>query len=136
MKYVCAALVALACCGCSSPVADISDPALAMAWIHERVRYVSDADVWGRDYWQLPETTLRLGTGDCEDFCILFMKIMGESCSLVTVKGGDGTHAMVEYSDVQYDVSGCQAIPEGLPVESRYSYAQTMSWAFMDSIFN
>lgn len=28
------------------------------------------------DYWQSPEETIKLGTGDCEDFTILWMKLM------------------------------------------------------------
>ena len=35
------------------------------------IRYASDDDVYGHEYWQSPAKTLRQRTGDCEDFAIL-----------------------------------------------------------------
>jgi len=42
-------------------------------WIHQTIKYKSDGDYKGSDFWQLPEETLKLKTGDCEDVSILFM---------------------------------------------------------------
>jgi predicted transglutaminase-like cysteine proteinase len=36
-------------------------------WVNSILRYRSDDG----DYWQPPETTLKLGTGDCEDYALL-----------------------------------------------------------------
>jgi len=37
--------------------------------VYTKIRYVPEPD--GIDYWQLPEETEALGTGDCEDMAIL-----------------------------------------------------------------
>ncbi len=50
---------------------------LAYYWVSNNIMYVSDMDMWGvRDYWQLPSTTIRLGTGDCEDQAILLASLL------------------------------------------------------------
>lgn len=50
-------------------------------WVSLHVSYKSDQNVHGAiDYWQLPSETLKLGTGDCEDFAILL-------CSLLRANG-------------------------------------------------
>jgi hypothetical protein len=39
--------------------------------------YVYDKDRWGvEDYWQTPEQTITLGTGDCEDHAILLQSLL------------------------------------------------------------
>ncbi len=46
-------------------------------WVSLHVSYKSDQNVHGvRDYWQLPSETLKLGTGDCEDFAILLCSLL------------------------------------------------------------
>jgi len=46
-------------------------------WVAYNVRYMSDIDRWGEeDYWQLPGTTIQLGTGDCEDQAILLTSLI------------------------------------------------------------
>ena len=46
-------------------------------WVADHVTYRSDSTVHGtRDYWQLPAETMVLGTGDCEDFAILFCSLL------------------------------------------------------------
>lgn len=41
--------------------------------VRRRVRY--KAEPKGRDHWQKPEETLKLGTGDCDDFAILTLSM-------------------------------------------------------------
>ena len=42
-----------------------------------KIKYKRDIEVHNLpDYWQSPDETVELGTGDCEDFTILWMKIM------------------------------------------------------------
>lgn len=52
-------------------------------FFNSRVRFVNDADLWGRqDYWATPVEFLCRGAGDCEDFAIakyFTLKAMGIS---------------------------------------------------------
>ena len=76
----------------------------AYYWVSENIRYMRDEQRWGaRDYWQLPSTTIRLGTGDCEDQAILLtsllraLKLPRENVRLVIGPTERGTyHAWVE----------------------------------------
>lgn len=46
-------------------------------WVAFNIRYMRDEDRWGQiDYWQLPGTTISLGTGDCEDQAILLASLI------------------------------------------------------------
>ncbi|MFP3880157.1 MAG: transglutaminase-like cysteine peptidase [Dehalococcoidia bacterium] len=50
-------------------------------WVAANVQYKSDEEQWGVDeYWQTPDETLSLQSGDCEDFAILL-------CTLLRVYG-------------------------------------------------
>jgi hypothetical protein len=60
------------------------------------------------DYWQLPEETITKGTGDCEDFCILFMYLLKNKLeienSLTLIKPNKKTvHTVVYYSNQYSD---------------------------------
>jgi len=58
-------------------------------WVAANVEYKSDEEQWGVDeYWQTPEETLSLRTGDCEDFAILL-------CTLLRAYGIDEEHIYV-----------------------------------------
>ncbi|MEM2240562.1 MAG: transglutaminase domain-containing protein [Candidatus Bathyarchaeia archaeon] len=49
----------------------------AYYWVSKNIRYMYDKERWGSiDYWQLPSTTIRLGTGDCEDQAILLVSLL------------------------------------------------------------
>jgi hypothetical protein len=54
------------------PTATTSPPLSVNAWVNRHVRYVADL----KDRWQPPGETLKLGTGDCEDFAILKRAIL------------------------------------------------------------
>lgn len=46
-------------------------------WVVDHIEYESDGSQWGEDdYWQLPATTILLGTGDCEDQAILLTSLI------------------------------------------------------------
>jgi hypothetical protein len=46
-------------------------------WVCAHVHYRSDSEIHGvGDYWQLPTETLKLSTGDCEDYAILLCTLL------------------------------------------------------------
>ena len=46
-------------------------------WVAANIDYMSDEERWGiEEYWQTPEETLSLCTGDCEDFAILLRTLL------------------------------------------------------------
>ena len=76
----------------------------AYLWVSENIGYMRDSQRWGKDeYFQLPSTTIKLGTGDCEDQAILLtsllraLKLPRDNVRLVVGPTGRGTyHAWVE----------------------------------------
>lgn len=125
-------LLALILTGCSL---DIVDPATIMEQVHSSIAYKSDTT----DYWQLPDVTRSLGTGDCEDFCILFMddlrKVSIDSLMVFTPSDSGG-HVMVLCRDVLYDVSGETMMgKDELPITSTYTYEQVIGIALYDWLF-
>ncbi len=58
-------------------------------WVAKNIEYTSDSEVHGvKEYWQFPNETLTLRTGDCEDFSILL-------CSLLRANGWDENEVYV-----------------------------------------
>ena len=46
-------------------------------WVADNITYVSDEERWGvSEYWQTPEETLSLRSGDCEDFATLLCTLL------------------------------------------------------------
>jgi hypothetical protein len=65
-----------------------------------------DFDSWGvKEYWQTPEETYLLRTGDCEDFCILFSYILKKQFNYTTeiniISKNNDFHAIVYISETQ-----------------------------------
>jgi hypothetical protein len=48
----------------------------AYYWVSENIRYMYDEERWGTEYYQLPRTTIKLGTGDCEDQALLLASLL------------------------------------------------------------
>lgn len=45
-------------------------------WVAINIDYMSDEERWGVSmYWQTPEETLSLRTGDCKDFAIILASL-------------------------------------------------------------
>jgi hypothetical protein len=72
-------------------------------WVGNNIEYSYDTNAHGQsDFWQLPQETLALGTGDCEDFSILLCSLLranGWSANDVYVvigESGDSCHAWVK----------------------------------------
>lgn len=116
-----------------------SDYESIAAYIHTNISY--QAEEGNSDNWQDPRDTMDKGTGDCEDFAILFMNIayfaFGEKCTLVLVDiddivrtiedGGDPNHAVVK-------VPGGAIIDPWSGIEETYSWI-CYSYEF-DIVFN
>ncbi|HXZ95411.1 MAG TPA: transglutaminase-like domain-containing protein [Dehalococcoidia bacterium] len=45
-------------------------------WVATNIDYISNAERWGKDYWQTPEETLLYRTGDCKDFATLLCSLL------------------------------------------------------------
>lgn len=81
----------------------------AYTWIGNNIKYRSDNDAHGCDYWQSPESTLECGTGDCDDFAILFAafadKLGYDSEIAVVYYNNDKStgHALTKLGDNYYD---------------------------------
>lgn len=88
-----------------------------------RIEEEKDLDVWGiEEYWQTPEETYSLKTGDCEDFCLLFMYILKNkfkpkfNSELIIIDRNIEYHAIVYIIDLdQYIEVAGHAIIIGNP---------------------
>ncbi len=81
-----------------------------LEWVDEKIIYKSDFDTWGvQDYWQTPEETLILRTGDCEDFTILAMALLrlaGIYSELVLCDVADGMNGSEWEDELDRDYGG------------------------------
>jgi len=87
---------------------DIDVPNLKMALSYARnIKYLRDKE--NHDYWQTPEETYNLKTGDCEDFAIFLLYIVWtklniDDCYLVLInKDNKGCHAIVQIDGTYYE---------------------------------
>ena len=106
-----------------------ADVSSILSFVYQNVMY--KADVVG--HWQTPEETSTLGTGDCEDFAILFMYYVytrgfGDPI-LEGVRTINGNHAMVGLSGVTYDPTYGRIVTENVNVYETYSYGQAIYYA-------
>jgi len=106
-------------------------------WVAANIQYKSDEEQWGvDDYWQTPDETLSLGSGDCEDFAILLCTLLraygiGEEQIFVAIgvdDDGYGHAFLIEnwYLDGEWRAlepqAGAQTFPPG-PRFKDYSLA-------------
>ncbi|MDD5195641.1 MAG: transglutaminase domain-containing protein [Candidatus Omnitrophica bacterium] len=79
---------------------NLKTPEEIAQWLEKHIQYKSDETVQEkRDYWQKPEETLMLESGDCEDLAFLaqaFLQEIGISSWVVTIEenGKDNAHAL------------------------------------------
>lgn len=73
------------------------------AWIFANVIMKTDEEIHGESYWQTPEETVKLKTGDCEDFCILFMwlcyQYLNMKPDMLILRRWGEDHTIVDYRD-------------------------------------
>lgn len=92
-------------------LADVND-----AW-NRRIKYLAEPD--GQDVWQFPSDTIRLGTGDCEDYALgkffTIKWLTGWSPVFVTCRLNGQAHAVVMVDDWVLD----NAAPEIVELADR-----------------
>jgi|YelNatPaOPRAMG01_1025707.scaffolds.fasta_scaffold05659_1 hypothetical protein len=72
-------------------------------WVANNIVYKDDESVWGKEYWQTPQQTIELKSGDCEDQAFLLASLLiASGCPAENVRVvigkilGGGGHAWVE----------------------------------------
>lgn len=82
-------------------------------WVGNNIQYRSDSEIHGeRDYWQFPNETIQLRTGDCEDFSILLCALLRadgwspDSVYVIVGEQNNQYHAWVKviWNDIQYNI--------------------------------
>ena len=82
-------------------------------WVGSNIQYKSDLEIHGeRDFWQFPNETIPLGTGDCEDFSLLLCSLLRadgwspDSVYVVVGEQNNQYHAWVRvtWNDLQYNI--------------------------------
>ena len=97
-------------------------------WVHNYVEYKDDP---ANDI-QSPAETLEKGTGDCEDYVILWMYLVNQKTGgypdFVIVEIGEWQHVVGDMGEgVWYDPTGGKIIPAGYwPEHSRVPYLLAM----------
>lgn len=83
------------------------DEALFYTWFY--ILYKTDREIWKiTEYWQTPEETYNMKTGDCEDLALLFCYILStfNIDSFITEINIDNTNHIIAYvpeTDLYYD---------------------------------
>ena len=101
-----------------------------MSWLKTDISYKRDIDQWHvPDYWQSPEETLYLKTGDCEDYCILaksMLKKLGYEYSVIRVlnKENGNAHALLSSNNTWVDSMVYEHKDSIL--KERYSFKRTL----------
>lgn len=87
-----------------------------------------------QDYWKSPIEFEADGGGDCEDFCVYLMYLLGENAntSLVYTKSPEGTyHALVKYKNIYLEAQwyGQYYYESDLVIITERSYTYVMNRA-------
>jgi hypothetical protein len=105
----------------------------AWFWIDKNIEFKSDFI----DDFQLPETTYRLRTGDCEDFCILLMSVMNEqgpAPELVCINQNGSWHYIVSRGNVYYEAQTFGKFYDKQYVTDNFLWSYTYQDAFSMSM--
>ena len=82
-------------------------------WVGNNIQYRSDSEIHGeRDYWQFPNETIQLRTGDCEDFSLLLCSLLRadgwlpDSVYVIVGEQNNQYHAWVKviWNNIQYNI--------------------------------
>lgn len=92
----------------------ISSVKEALDYVASNMTYKNEEN----DYWQLPEQSYQWKTGDCEDYCILFMYLLKtkldiDSELILVVPNKNIVHTVVKYNN-QYSDPTMYDIKSGL----------------------
>jgi len=94
------------------------------------IKYADDIDVhWTTDYWQTPEETWTLQTGDCEDKALLLMyylKTLGIDSSMIIAKGPENLHSWVNFQG-KYVCPASGEYYKKMNHKAKLSYEQAMN---------
>ena len=89
----------------------------ALEWCSKNITYKSDTE--RNDFWQTPQQTYDKRTGDCDDYCLLFMQLvyeLGYEPELIGIKiklkGETIGHMVVKIDDIIYDVQPGQKLKD------------------------
>lgn len=115
-----------------------------LEWVSDNIVYKEDMDTWGvGDYWQTPEETIVLRTGDCEDFTILAMALLYSIevySELVLLDVADGMNGKEWEDEPDRDIGGHAIIwiYDGYPHSHSRGYYEPQSGrkAIYQYIFN
>jgi hypothetical protein len=82
-------------------------------WVGNNIQYKSDSEIHGvTEFWQFPNETMQLKTGDCEDFSILLCSLLRadgwapDKAYVIVGEQNEQYHAWVRviWNDVQYNI--------------------------------
>lgn len=111
----------------------------ALEWCSKNITYKSDFE--RNDYWQTPQQTYDKRTGDCDDFCLLFVQLaheLGHEPELIGIKikirGEIQGHMVVKIDNVIYDVQSAQKLNkfedskiwEHIKTRESYQYSEAL----------
>lgn len=127
---ICVALTFSCSLSLDLEVSNINTLEDAIYYVTKEIKYKSDPSVWGvKDYWQSPNQTKTMKSGDCEDKGILLMylvkKYLHKDSQLIIAKEGDVCHAYIKYKS-KYICSTSGVFVKRLNIVEIYTYDQTM----------
>jgi predicted transglutaminase-like cysteine proteinase len=83
-------------------------------WVGDNIRYKTDLKSHGKEeYWQLPNETLKLRTGDCEDYAVLLCALLradgwtsNTAYVVIGIKNGGFRHVWVQviWKGITYNI--------------------------------
>ncbi|MFH2020094.1 MAG: transglutaminase family protein [archaeon] len=135
-------LLPLILLSCSLPVetsfqieTSFQTPGDVCVWVHDNIRYKPDET----DYWQSPEETFTLRTGECGDFALLMIKLCKEKldleCSLVLaykqLPDKISFHALVLYDTFYDPTAGTSDDLHGYSVAYVQSYSDLWFYGYL-----